>query len=155
MDIIRQKWDTILETVRNEHELTDISFKTWLEPLTVYDVDEENHLVRILVPSEQMGMGLGYIKKKYLYPIKVAIAEITGTEYEIDFVLPDEVDPADHSSDTKEQESITRAKESANLDSKYTFDTFVVGSNNKFAHAASLAVAESPGKMYNPLFIFG
>ena len=155
MDIIRQKWDTILETVRNEHELTDISFKTWLEPLTVYDVDEENHLVRILVPSEQMGMGLGYIKKKYLYPIKVAIAEITGTEYEIDFVLPDEVDPADHSSDTKEQESITRAKESANLDSKYTFDTFVVGSNNKFAHAASLAVAESPGKMYNPLFIYG
>ena len=40
MDIIRQKWDTILETVRNEHELTDISFKTWLEPLTVYDVEE-------------------------------------------------------------------------------------------------------------------
>ena len=155
MDIIREKWNTILETVRNEHELTDISFKTWLEPLTVFDVDDSLHIVTILVPSEQMGMGIGYIQKKYMYPIKVAIAEITGIEYDINFILPEEARSMDNTFSAADQDSLCAAMEKAHLIPKYTFDTFVVGSNNKFAHAASLAVAESPGKMYNPLFIYG
>ena len=155
MDIIREKWNTILETVRNEHELTDISFKTWLEPLTVFDVDDSLHIVTILVPSEQMGMGIGYIQKKYMYPIKVAIAEITGIEYDINFILPEEARSMDNTFSAADQDSLRAAMEKAHLIPKYTFDTFVVGSNNKFAHAASLAVAESPGKMYNPLFIYG
>ena len=155
MHIINEKWDEILETVKSEHDLTDISFKTWLQPLEIYQIDDKNKLVTILVPSEQMGVD--YINKKYMFPIKVAIAEITGTEYDIEFILPDQARSRSFQSagSISQTNSIASTLEKANLNPKYTFDTFVVGSNNKFAHAAALAVAESPGKMYNPLFIYG
>ena len=154
MDIIREKWEEILYTVKAEHELSDISFKTWLKPLQIHSISE--NVVTILVPSAQMGVD--YISKKYMFPIKVAIAELTGTEYEIEFILPEQArqrgSQAALPSGSKHAQFNT-AIERANLNPKYTFDTFVVGNNNKFAHAAALAVAESPGKMYNPLFIYG
>ena len=152
MDIISQKWNDILETVKEEHELTEISFKTWLQPLEVFHVDHQKHIVTILVPSEQMGVD--YINKKYMFPIKVAIAEIVGTEYDIEFILPDQASERNLKT-TSSEATFKTALEQANLNPKYTFDTFVVGNNNKFAHAASLAVAETPGKTYNPLFIYG
>ena len=94
-------------------------------------------------------MGLDYVSKKYTLPIKVAIAEITGVNYEIRFILPEEV------KQEKAPAPVQKNLYVPNLNPKYTFDTFVVGSNNKFAHAASLAVAESPGEIYNPLFLYG
>ncbi len=155
MDVIREKWEEILYTVKVEHELSEISFKTWLKPLQVHSVSD--HVVTILVPSEQMGVD--YINKKYMFPIKVAIAEITGTEYDIEFILPEQAKKREQktavSSNLKKNVQFNSVIERANLNPKYTFDTFVVGNNNKFAHAAALAVAESPGKMYNPLFIYG
>lgn len=153
MDILLEKWEEILNLVKTEHELSEISFKTWLKPLQIHDVSD--HTVTILVPSEQMG--IDYITKKYMFPIKVAIAELTGREYEIEFIPPEQARRLENkkmfSSLNREENSFSA--EHANLNPKYTFDTFVVGSNNKFAHAAALAVAESPGKMYNPLFIHG
>ena len=86
MEQIIEKWEEILRTVKEEHELTDISFKTWLEPLKVFDV--KDNTLYILVPDEQMG--LNYITKKYTLPIKVAVAEIIGKDYEIEFVLPEQ-----------------------------------------------------------------
>lgn len=154
MDVIREKWEEILYTVKVEHELSEISFKTWLKPLQVHSVSD--HVVTILVPSEQMGVE--YINKKYMFPIKVAIAEITGTEYDIEFILPEQAKKREQNttvSSHKKNIQLNSVIERANLNPKYTFDTFVVGNNNKFAHAAALAVAESPGKMYNPLFIYG
>ena len=136
-------------TVKNEHELTDVSFNTWLKPLEIYAI--QNGRVYILVSGEQMG--LSYIRKKYYLPLKVAIAEVTGTEYEIEFVLPDQakrlVPPRPKKTPTTEE------AEKSNLNPNYTFETFVVGNNNRFAHSASLAVAETPGEVYNPLFIYG
>lgn len=76
MELILEKWEQILRTVKEEHELTDISFNTWLKPLRVYSI--EGSKLYILVPSEQMG--LNYITKKYTLPIRVAIAEITGID---------------------------------------------------------------------------
>lgn len=149
MDLIVEKWEDILNQVRQEHELTDISFKTWLLPLHVHAVS--NNTVIIVVPLENAA--LSYINNKYALPLKVAIAEITGFEYEIDFVLEKNIEkkePKQHIAPTLNQNI-----EKANLNPKYTFDTFVVGSNNSFAHAASLAVAESPGEVYNPLFLYG
>ena len=154
MDVIREKWEEILYTVKVEHELSDISFKTWLRPLEIHSISD--HVVTILVPSEQMG--LEYINKKYMFPIKVAIAEITGTEYDIEFILPEQAKKREQKekiSSNLKNTKLNTTLEKANLNPKYTFDTFVVGNNNKFAHAAALAVAESPGKMYNPLFIYG
>lgn len=149
MDIIIEKWDEILETVKKEHELSDVSFKTWLKPLKIHKI--EDLVVTILVPSQQVG--LNYISKKYALPLKVAISELTGADYDIRFVLPEDIQ--DEEKEKVVSTNFNMNKEMANLNPKYTFDTFVVGSNNKFAHAASLAVAESPGEIYNPLFLYG
>jgi chromosomal replication initiator protein len=153
MDILKEKWEEILYIVKVEHELSDISFKTWLKPLQIYSVSD--HTVTILVPSEQMG--IDYITKKYMFPIKVAIAELIGKEYEIEFILPEQAKKLENKKKFSAVNHVDNSSniEKANLNPRYTFDTFVVGNNNKFAHAAALAVAESPGKMYNPLYIHG
>ena len=149
MEQIIEKWEEILRTVKEEHELTDISFKTWLEPLKVFDV--KDNTLYILVPDEQMG--LNYITKKYTLPIKVAVAEIIGKDYEIEFVLPEQ---AKSMRTPKPMAFVNKESiDKSSLNPNYTFDTFVVGNNNKLAHAASLAVAESPGEVYNPLFLYG
>lgn len=145
MDTIKEKWNDILERVREEHELGEVSFKTWLKPLTVHKI--QDHTVTILVPSERVG--LEYVSKKYKLPLKVAIAEITGEDCEIEFILPEDIERMEMAEKASSVSSV------AGLNPKYTFGTFVVGSNNKFAHAASLAVAESPGEIYNPLFLYG
>lgn len=149
MNIIYEKWDEILELMKKEHELTDVSFNTWIKPLKIHSI--ENNTVTIIVPSQQMG--LNYISKKYMLPLKVSIAEVTGKECDIRFVLTEDVQTQEKEKAVSSNFNIN--KEMANLNPKYTFDTFVVGSNNKFAHAASLAVAESPGEIYNPLYLYG
>ena len=150
MNKVVEKWDEILQIVKTEHDLSDVSFNTWLKPLTVYQV--EGNVVTIIVPSEQVG--LNYISKKYKLPLQVTISEVTGMENcDINFILPEDV-PKKQAAAPKAQSQDARCEE-AHLNPKYTFDTFVVGSNNKFAQAAALAVAESPGDTYNPLFIYG
>ena len=151
MDKILEKWDEILQTVKTEHDVSDISFDTWIKPLEVFGV--EGNTLYILVPSEQMT--LSYISKKYYLPLKVAIAEIIGTEYEIQFILPEQTKNIRPSNNKGKKTPEPEASKRSNLNPNYTFDTFVVGGNNNFAHAASLAVAESPGEVYNPLFLYG
>lgn len=150
MDKVIELWDEILNTVKTEHEMSDVSFDTWMRPLEVYSI--EGNTLYILVPSEQMA--ISYIQKKYYLPLKVAIAEITGTEYDIAFILPDEARKMSiHKQPSKKISSVNG--HNSNLNPNYTFDTFVVGNNNRFAQSAALAVAESPGEAYNPLYIYG
>lgn len=152
MEKVIEKWEEIINTVKKEHELSEVSFDTWIRPLEVYGID--GNKLYILVPSEQMG--LSYISKKYYLPLKVAIAEITGTEYDIEFILPDQADSLSiKGSKNKNKKQPSSKADRSNLNPNYTFDTFVVGNNNRFAHSASLAVAESPGEAYNPLYIYG
>ena len=87
MNIVEKKWNDILNQIRQEHDLSPVSFNTWLKPLTVYSY--ENHTVRILVPLQRVG--LDYVSKKFMLPLKVAIAEITGEDCEIRFVLPKDI----------------------------------------------------------------
>lgn len=153
MNIVQEKWPEIIEHLRIEHELSNVSFTTWIQPLKVYDVID--NMVFILV---NMNASVEYIEKKYLLPLKVCIAEITGTEFEVMFISEDDdkLDEIQNMAIEASQKKKTKsAAEKAGLNPKYTFDTFVVGGNNNFAHAASLAVAESPGEVYNPLFLYG
>ena len=144
----------IKETVRKEYNLSSISYKTWIEPLEIHNV--VNDVVNIVIPSDQ-SHALIYISSKYKSFFQVTISEMFNHMYEVNFIL--EADAK--SNEVVEQEPVLSAPiynanyESANLNPKYKFDTFIVGSNNKFAHSASLAVAESPGKAYNPLYLYG
>ena len=153
MNIVEEKWPEIIEHLRVEHELSNVSFTTWIQPLKVYEVIQNT--VFILV---NMNASVEYIEKKYLLPLKVCIAEITGTEFEVVFISEDDEklnEIQNMSIEASQKKRTKSAAEKAGLNPKYTFDTFVVGGNNKFAHAASLAVAESPGQAYNPLFLYG
>ena len=113
--------------VKDEHGLTDVSFNTWIKPLEVFAID--GNTLYILVPSEQMG--LSYINKKYYLPLKVAIGEVTGVEYDIQFILPDQAQSLKFkNNDTTQLEPQAPVKgDHSNLNPNYTFDTFVVGNN--------------------------
>ena len=144
--LVKENWPEILNKIKYDHELTNISFTSWLEPLEIRSVD--NISITFVVPSGVMGINI--LNKKYTFAIKVAIAEVTGLTLDIHYVTPDQKDPVIE----KKEDSFTRVMENAHLNPKYTFESFVVGGNNKFAHAASLAVAESPGELYNPLYLY-
>lgn len=153
MNIVAEKWTEIIEKLKMEHNLSDVSYRTWIMPLKVYDVIDNT--VYILV---NLKASIDYIEQKYLLPFQVCIAEITGIEYEVKFILENDAELAEiHQTDDRypKKKKTNNIMEQANLNSKYTFDTFVVGGNNNFAHAASLAVSESPGEVYNPLFLYG
>ncbi|MGI6118877.1 MAG: chromosomal replication initiator protein DnaA [Bilifractor sp.] len=145
LERIKQHWAEILEYVRDEMELGEISYKTWITPLTALKYENDTVYIGGNLPKT----AINYLDKKYGLPIQVAIAEVAGIDCKVKFIVSNEVSTEDHSNDVEE------ACANAGLNPKYTFDTFVVGSNNKFAHAAALAVAESPGEIYNPLFVYG
>lgn len=149
MDFIKENWDLIKETIRNEYDLSDISFKTWIKPLTFHSVKDD--VVNIIIPSDQAHT-LKYISSKYKSYFQVTISEMLDHTYDISFILETDIEDAMLSSPGA---VYNINYENANLNSKYRFDTFVVGGNNKFAHSASLAVAESPGVAYNPLYLYG
>lgn len=148
-DSIREKWDFIKETIKKEYELSNISFSTWIEPLTFYKVDGNE--VFIIIPMDQ-AHAINYISNKYTSFFQVTISEIMNENFTVTFILEKDVDDSDGD---EKKSGYNILYENANLNPKYKFDTFVVGSNNKFAHSAALAVAETPGETYNPLFIYG
>ncbi|MCI6237761.1 chromosomal replication initiator protein DnaA [Porcincola intestinalis] len=160
MEVVEEKWADILENVHQEYEVSDVAFKAWLKPLTIFQI--EGNTISILVPNGQMA--IEYIQKKYTIQLKVAIAEMTGVEYELEYITPEQarenrLRTANQAKKKETEEEIPPkarlALEEAGLNPRYTFDTFVVGENNRFAYAAAVAIAEAPGKVYNPFFIYG
>ncbi|MBE5940457.1 MAG: chromosomal replication initiator protein DnaA [Lachnospiraceae bacterium] len=154
LEQLKSKWDEILCTIIKEHDIAKVSFETWLEPLEIYDI-EDNKLI-LMVSDEKISTS--YISKKFYYPLKVTIHEITGFPLDIEFLHKSEIEDKKKSSTEIFKPSnpiLTDAKREASINPDYTFDNFVVGGNNNYAHAYALAVAESPAEMYNPLFIHG
>lgn len=156
-NFLTQKWEEILDFFKKEFELTDVSFKIWIEPLKVHSVN--NGVVTLLVKDDIM---MDYLQKKYYKPLKFSIQEVTGEQLDLQFVHENNADSINTSSDNLYKASygntapmLNTKRLEANLNANYTFDNFVIGSSNEFAAAYALAVAESPGKSYNPLFIYG
>ena len=141
MHFIGENWEMIKQTIHTEYDLTNISYNTWIEPLQFYDVKDDT--VYIQIPTGQ-AHALNYISNKYSNYFKVTISEMMDHDYDISFILEKEK-AADTDTDLKSPSSnINNINyEQANLNPKYKFDTFIVGNNNKFAHSACLAVAES------------
>ena len=155
IDKIKENWEKILLILKEEHEVSDVSYRTWLQPLTPYEF--KGNTVTIIVPEQTF---LAYVKKKYGLLLQVTISEFLYQDCNVDFKVKDQIEEekqAQAPSLIQKNKAVVSPDviQSANLNPKYTFDTFVVGSNNNLAHAAALAVAESPGEIYNPLFIYG
>lgn len=143
MELVEEKWDKILDAVKNEYQIPDISFKTWIRPLKIDHLDGDTIYI---LTQENDSLGINFLKRKYEKLLKESIATVTGKEYQLEFVLPGK---------TETISETIKVNNSSNLNPRYTFESFVVGNNNKFAHRAALAVAETPGEAYNPLYIYG
>ena len=145
LDMIKEKWSAILEKVRDDLQLTNVSYNTWLLPLRPLSLN--GGVLKLFYAREGADQVLKFIKTKYGFYLQYAIEELTGQHCELVFVSTQEdAQPAER----REERSAV-----SSLNPKYTFDNFVVGNSNMLAHSASLAVAEAPGEMYNPLFIYG
>ena len=161
MEELKQKWDLIIQTLKEDYDITDMSFRTWIKPIQVYSVVGDK--ITLLIPennNDSDGKGLsynmrvGYIERKYLAAITLTIAEIMGREYDVTLMSSIDKEKIDKKQKQKDT-SASKNNNIQNLNPNYTFEAFVIGHNNNLAHAASLAVAETPGEVYNPLFIYG
>ena len=150
-DSIRENWNLIKDNIRKEYELSNISYSTWIEPLTLHKVEGDN--VFIIIPTEK-AHAINYISSKYTNFFQVMITEMMDKDCTISFVLEKDIEK-ELNEENESKSGYNILYERANLNPKYHFDTFVVGNNNKFAHSAALAVAETPGITYNPLYIYG
>ncbi len=148
LEILKSKWQEIKETVKRDHEISDVAYKAWIIPLQIHSINE--NIIYLLVPTEQ-SPGVNYISNKYKTLFIVAISEVMNKEYGVEFITEEQHSERESSYNNTEEKNYERA----NLNPKYTFDTFVVGPNNQLAHSAAVAVAENPGNTFNPLFIYG
>ena len=146
-------WNQVLNSI--SEEINSLSFQTWFEETELYKLDK--NIAKIIVPY---AIHKNHIMTNYKNLIIEKLYQYTNTYYEIDLLLKEDIVENDDIIDEKnDTESIVDSNENVfvetNLNSKYTFDNFIVGNSNKFAHAAAVAVAQNPGNMYNPLFIYG
>ena len=147
-------WSNFLKQVKDE--LSSISYDTWFAETTLYKL--EDGVAYIIVP---MPIHKKHLQDNYYDLISNKINEVVGDTYKLKFILKEEIEAEEKHNERNtienigNSEQIVEEKFKNNLQTKYTFDTFIVGDSNKFAHAAALSVAENPGKMYNPLFIYG
>ncbi|MFD2638479.1 chromosomal replication initiator protein DnaA [Piscibacillus salipiscarius] len=151
MENISEIWTKALSEI--EKKVSKPSFDTWLKSTEAKFI--ENDQIVIAAPNE---FARDWLENSYSKLISSTIYDITGAELEPKFIIPETEDidepqkqPIKKMNQLKQNDSSSKSM----LNSKYTFETFVIGSGNRFAHAASLAVAEAPAKAYNPLFIYG
>ncbi|AXI07491.1 chromosomal replication initiator protein DnaA [Oceanobacillus zhaokaii] len=148
MENIDELWLATLEKI--EEKVSKPSFDTWLKN-TKAEALEKNTLV-ISAPNE---FARDWLETQYTELISDIIDEITGTKLQAKFIIPDSTPEISEVKPVQKQAIVSNDVSKSMLNEKYTFDTFVIGAGNRFAHAASLAVAEAPAKAYNPLFIYG
>lgn len=141
MDSFNETWPIVCDYC--QQRITKVAFQTWISRITPQEIDFDNGQISLLVPN---AFHRETVTRCYLSLIRDAFSEIFGQTFEIRLVIPTEMEQ----NETKQPED-----DPSDDDTPLTFDNYIVGSSNKFAHAASLAVAQNPGGAYNPLFIYG
>lgn len=152
----KQIWSAVLENIKSS--TTDASFKTWFLPTKIYSIDESMMTVYLQADTE---FKANLLNNRYIHHLELAFETVTGKNYRI--IIKDKNKYKELEEEKRINQEITEKKpnevtflqEQRIFNPAYTFDNFVVGSSNNFAHAAALAVAESPSQAYNPLFIYG
>lgn len=148
-------WNNFLQQIKEE--LTSLAFDTWFHDTKLHKLDHGKAF--IIVP---MQIHKKHLADKYSTLIIEKLNDITGTNFELEFVLETEIkseNTINNQQNLEENQILNKGVPpnpfQTNLKKKYSFENFIVGNSNKFAHAAALSVAENPGNMYNPLFIYG
>ncbi len=144
---LTEVWEKTLDVIKVE--LTEVSFNTWLK--AIQPISMKDNVIAFSVPDD---FTKGILEARYVTLIKNALKQVTSDYFDIRFIIPTEDNYASIMRETVERNMVEETVNSS-LNPKYTFDTFVIGNSNRLAHAASVAVAESPAKAYNPLFIYG
>ena len=136
-------WDNFLEQIKPK--ISSLSYDTWFKNTKLVSLD--NNVAKILVDSPLQKKSL---QETWYQTISDVFSEITNTSFDFEFVFEEEVKT--NTSIPVENIGVPlNTPEKSNLNSKYTFDSFIVGDSNKFAYMAAVSVAENPGKTYNPL----
>ena len=151
-EIVKMKWPEIKEKFRLDYNLTSVSYNTWIEPLEVGSVAKDG-VLEIIFTGENNAFALDHLTKRFSILMKVTIEEIIERNVEIRFV-PEPKKPSPSLYKNQKEEDFYPLTERSGIRKEYTFDNFILGSSNDEAHAAALAVAENPGKVFNPLFIY-
>ena len=148
---LKKIWAKTLETIKSE--LSEVSFNTWIKSCEPISISSDT--ITISVPNS---FTQDILDKRYKDLVANSIEVVCSKLYRIEFVIASESFEKEEIKDTSNSSSksiVVNDEMSSTLNPKYTFNSFVIGNSNRFAHAASLAVAESPAKAYNPLFIYG
>ena len=144
-------WHKFLDSIQKD--ISNLSYSTWFSETELYKID--NGIATVIVP---MPIHKKHLNENYKDLITKTFNEIAGDNYEFEFLLKEEIEsevPSKVDDTIIEDEEKDNTPIDSNLKPEYTFESFIVGNSNKFAQASALAVAENPGKMYNPLFIYG
>ena len=151
---LKELWEKTLNIIKGE--LTEVSFNTWIkscEPISI-----SSNTIKISVPNS---FTQDILEKRYKDLVINSIEVACSKTYNLEFLIASEIQDAEELEEKTKQPKkdnmtvVVNDEMSSTLNPKYTFNSFVIGNSNRFAHAASLAVAESPAKAYNPLFIYG
>lgn len=152
MENITDLWQAALKKIATK--ISKPSYETWLQNTKAKELQGDDLIIE--APND---FARDWLENRYTTLITDVLYDLTGAQLSVKFVIPDEIAAAEQKSKTAETTQKNKSSDTTStktmLNSKYTFDTFVIGAGNRFAHAASLAVAEAPAKAYNPLFIYG
>lgn len=156
----QELWEQVKNQISKKEAVNVTSFNQWIKPLKLHDVDENNSII-YLRSDETKELFVNIVRKRFLGMITSEFKEITGKDYQIIVKLAGEYQEKEDliSENSKIEKQLERSRIGLGnqriSNPMFTFENFVVGDCNKFAYAASLAVAESPSQGYNPLFVYG